>query len=193
MTPSPPRRQNGYVPHAPNSEVPLPRLNPNNLLILLTVALAIALGALVVQPSGGSANPAIENEEMKFLLLLNQYRAEYGMPPLKLQSQLVAAADWFATDMATDGYYGFGHMDNENPPRNFSTRVNSFGYTGSLAEIIAGGFLTAPDVLCGWQESGGHNSQMLNNWDIVGIGRGVGGGELGAYWVVDSIMPFALP
>jgi hypothetical protein len=72
-----------------------------------------------------------------------------------------------------------------------SQRLAAFGYNGPAAEVIAAQFYSGSDVLCGWQESGGHNSQLLNDdWTVLGIGRGVryapGGNYIqDIFWAVD--------
>jgi hypothetical protein len=155
---------------------------------LPAILLAPLLGAVLLlsNPEPTTADPAIEPVEAEFLTLINQYRADNGRGPLVLHPALTAAGDWFAWDMAIDGYWGAGHRDNENPPRLPPERAMDFGYPDSfVGENIAGGFATAQAVFNAWKASPGHNAGMLNSqYKVIGIGRAyLASSQYKYYWV----------
>jgi Cysteine-rich secretory protein family len=162
----------------------------------LALVPVIAALALLLHPSSGRADPAIEPEEAAFLEILNTYRTQNGRTPLLLHPQLNAAADWFAVDMATDNYWGSGHWDNENPPRLPPARAAAFGYNHPVGENIAGGYSSAQSVFNAWKGSPGHNANMLySQYRVIGIGRAYNAAsQFRYYWVTDfgivnSIVP----
>ena len=99
--------------------------------------------------------------------MLNQYRIQNGLAPLKqANSHLQAAANIRACELA----YLYSH-DRPNGQSCFSV------YPYSNAENIAsgygyGGFVFSPDLaMYGWINSPGHNANMLNTYSTtVGIG-----------------------
>lgn len=147
----------------------------------LAVPLVALLAVFVAQPGSGRADPALDTEEQTFLVLINNYRATNGRGALTIEPKLNDAADWFSNDMATKNYwpdaaycapYGLtGHCDSNG--HNPTQRGQAFGYTQSgVGENIAAGFTTAHDVFVGWQNSPGHNANMLNgNYNVIGIAR----------------------
>jgi uncharacterized protein YkwD len=52
-----------------------------------------------------------------------------------------------------------------------------------MGENIAAGNPDAQSTFIQWQESPGHNANMLSsNFTMMGIGRATGGGTYGVYW-----------
>jgi uncharacterized protein YkwD len=153
----------------------------------LALASLVAALTLLLHPSSGRADPAIDSEEAAFLEILNTYRTQNSRVPLLLHPQLNAAADWFAADMANDNYWGSGHWDNENPPRLPPARAQAFGYNYPVGENIAGGFSSAQSVFNAWKGSVGHNRNMLHlSYRVIGIGRYFNASsQFRTYWVTD--------
>ena len=121
---------------------------------------------------------------MAFLGLINQYRQSNGLATLTLNQNLINAAKWLSQDMATKNY--FNHTDSLG--RDFSTRLTNFGYVGSYSsENIAAGYQTANNVFVGWQNSPGHNQNMLSgSVHVIGIGRFYSSSSsYGWYWTTD--------
>ncbi len=148
------------------------------LAVLITAVLVVSL------PSRHAA--AVDDEEAQFLVLINNYRAQNGVGPLSLQSQLTAASEWMANDMATDNY--FSHYDNESPPRDPVQRDRDYGWNGSpVGENIAAGFVTAQQAFDAWRGSPGHNAAMLSSsFNVIGIGRAFNPNSMFHwYWVTD--------
>ncbi len=173
------------VRHAPGGVSIAVLRSARTALILFTVLpVALAL-TFALRTSDSHADPAIDSFEADFLDLINEYRVNNQAQPLGLNLQLNAAADWFACDMARDSY--FGHFDNESPSRSPGGRAAYFGYSGGVGENIAGGFATALDVFVAWQNSPGHNSNMLKaQYKVIGIARYYDpGSTFRYYWVTD--------
>lgn len=134
-------------------------------------------------PTPGSS--ALDSEEAAFLNLINQYRQSKGVGALKLNQNLINASKWMSQDMGAKNY--FSHTDSLG--RDPFTRMADFGYTFNTykAENIAAGYNTAASVMTGWQNSAGHNQNMLNpNYTVIGIGRAyTPGSTYGWYWTTD--------
>jgi uncharacterized protein YkwD len=90
--------------------------------------------------------------------LINKYRAQNGLKPLKLNAQLSAAAKGHSNDLAKwDRISHFG-SDGSNP----WDRVKRAGYNARLAaENVGTGQVTIEEVFKGWKESPGHNKNLL--------------------------------
>ena len=90
--------------------------------------------------------------------LINKYRAQNGLKPLKLNAELSAAAKSHSSDLAKwDRISHFG-SDGSNP----WDRVKRSGYNARLAaENVGTGQTTIEEVFKGWRESPGHNKNLL--------------------------------
>jgi uncharacterized protein YkwD len=156
---------------------------------LFALAILPLLAAVVAAsaPDASHAAPSLDSEEQAFLTLINEYRAQNGKPALVTDDRLNASADWFATDMATDNYWAQNHYDNEDPPRSPGQRAAAFGFNAPVGENLAGGYITAAQVLEGWQGSYWHNQNMLKaEYVVIGIGRASNpNSQFGWYWVTD--------
>ncbi len=166
--------------------------------LLLTLTATLALAAVIsLGPRTTGADPSLDSEEQAFLTLLNDYRAQNGRAPLTTDCRLNAAADWFANDMAIDNYWPVNHLDNEDPPRGPGERAAAFGFDAPVGENLGAGFTTAEAMFQAWQGSSGHNSNMLGNYVVIGIGRAYHPNAFfGWYWVADfavSVPPPAQP
>lgn len=90
--------------------------------------------------------------------LINQYRKQNGLKPLKLNAELSNAAKNHSRDLAKwDRISHFG-SDGSNP----WDRVKRAGYNARLAaENVGTGQATIDEVFKGWKESPGHNKNLL--------------------------------
>ena len=90
--------------------------------------------------------------------LVNAYRKEKGLRPLKLQPNLTEAARAHSRDLAKwDRISHFG-SDGSNP----WDRVKRAGYNAKVAaENVGTGQATIQEVLDGWKNSPGHNKNLL--------------------------------
>ncbi len=90
--------------------------------------------------------------------LINAYRREKGLKPLKLQPSLTEAAGAHSRDLAKwDRISHFG-SDGSNP----WDRAKRAGYNAKLAaENVGTGQASIEEVMKGWQASPGHNKNLL--------------------------------
>jgi uncharacterized protein YkwD len=102
--------------------------------------------------SGTSLNPEMARD------LINQYRREKGLKPLKLNPALTEAAKEHSRDLAKWDRISHYGSDGSNP----WDRVKRSGYKAKLAaENVGTGQVNFDEVLRGWKESAGHNKNLL--------------------------------
>jgi uncharacterized protein YkwD len=90
--------------------------------------------------------------------LINAYRLEKGLKPLKLNTSLTDAAKAHSRDLAKWDRISHYGSDGSNP----WDRVKRTGYNAKLAaENVGTGQVTISEVFKGWQESPGHNKNLL--------------------------------
>ncbi len=141
--------------------------------------------------SGRAPEPSNSSFEREVVALVNAERRAAGLPPLQIAEPLVAAARWFARDMAVDGYFAADHDTYDNAGGRlvrvceWQTRIASFsrGWT-SLAENVAAGAASPREVVTGWMGSPPHRAAILGPYSDTGVGYW-NGGPLGSYWVQD--------
>ena len=90
--------------------------------------------------------------------LINAYRKENGLKPLKLNTSLTEAAKNHSRDLAKWDRISHYGSDGSNP----WDRVKRAGYNAKLAaENVGTGQVTIDEVMKGWQTSPGHNKNLL--------------------------------
>ncbi len=90
--------------------------------------------------------------------LINQYRQEKGLKPLRLNAALTDAAKEHSRDLAKWDRISHYGSDGSNP----WDRVKRTGYKPRLAaENVGTGQVSFNEVLKGWKESPGHNKNLL--------------------------------
>ncbi len=147
------------------------------------MAVAVLLVIAVVGRGGVVAAPAYnpDGEELAFLGIINNYRAENGLGELALSPTLGAAAEYHSLDMGTHGYFDHTLSDGTTAGEN----IDNHGYTDDTwGENIAGGMETARENFVAWRNSPGHDANMLRaDFEAIGIGRAyVAGSPSGWYW-----------
>jgi uncharacterized protein YkwD len=165
---------------------------------LLPFALAIA-GALFAafalmlgegKQAGAISNctvthDSLDSEETAFLTAINSYRASNGLGALTISTNLNRAAAWMAQDLADNNY--FSHTDSLG--RSPYARAIDCGYpTGAGENLAAGtGWTTAASAMTAWQNSPGHNANMLGAYyQQIGIARYYkADSQYGWYWATD--------
>ena len=132
-----------------------------------------------------SLDSSLDAEEVAFYLIINQYRADSGLAPLSISTNLTRAADWLAQDMASGGY--FSHTDSQG--RSPTARAQACGYGDQVGENIAASqaWGAASAAFETWRNSPGHNENMLNgSYKQIGIARvWNASSQYGWYWVTD--------
>ena len=89
---------------------------------------------------------------------INNYRRTKGLKPLKLDAELTTAARAHAQDLAKWDRISHYGSDGSNP----WDRVKRAGYNAKLAaENVGTGQASFNEVLKGWQDSPGHNKNLL--------------------------------
>lgn len=90
--------------------------------------------------------------------MVNAYRKKHGRRPLKLNSLLTKAAKAHSRDLSKWDRISHYGSDGSNP----WDRVKRAGYNARLAaENVGTGQTTLAEVFKGWQESPGHNKNLL--------------------------------
>jgi len=143
-------------------------LHHKSLLILL-IALLFCEGFLIATEKkyegvlGITANISVD----ELLSITNQKRAENGLPPLSLNSELSSAATAKASDMFTKNYWAHVAPDGATPWGFIRGAGYEYIYAG---ENLARGYTTATDVVNAWMASPGHRENMLSgNYKDVGF------------------------
>lgn len=113
---------------------------------------------------GKGANPAFPSTPPASWTLddavadLNAYRAAHGLSPVSLNMQLTSASDLHAQDLARHGIASHEGTDGST----HGQRVKREGYAFTVAaENVATGQKSWPEVFTAWQESEGHNRNLL--------------------------------
>ena len=97
----------------------------------------------------------------------NQKRKENGVPPLKLNAELSAAAEKKAQDMFKDGYWAHVAPDGTEPWDFILDEGYDYIYAG---ENLAKNFSNSKEVVEAWFKSPSHKSNLIGaNYDEVGF------------------------
>ncbi len=135
-------------------------------------------------PSGGSQNNQADQSSQSQLMqqqvvdLVNQYRAQYGLKPLKINSDVSRVAQAKSEDMKNKNYFNHTSPTYGSP----FNMLKSFGISYKTAgENIAKGQKTAQAVVNAWMNSEGHRANILNaNFEEIGVGYAKSGTT--TYW-----------
>jgi LysM repeat protein len=118
---------------------------------------------------------SVEAQAGDVLQLVNQVRAEYGLPPVAYNSALAAAAQGHANFISSAGVYSHYGVNGST----WQDRAQAAGYPGWAGENLVGGTgLTPQQGVTWWRNSASHFSNMLNpRWTEAGVGFSVGNGQ----------------
>lgn len=90
--------------------------------------------------------------------IINQYRKDKGLKPLKLNAALTEAAKAHSRDLSKWDRISHYGSDGSNP----WDRVKRTGYKARLAaENVGTGQISFDEVMKGWKDSPGHNKNLL--------------------------------
>ena len=133
-----------------------------------------------------------QEQELKFLDVLNRERNKRGLSTLTIDPKLSQAARYHSYQMAVENFF-----EHDSYIRNKVTgqlhyvcgtfdRINKFS-TSANSENIAAGSGTAEGVYNQWFNSPGHKSNMLSsNHNVIGIGYvRVENSKYTHYWTTD--------
>lgn len=152
------------------------RLIHSQIIFLITLALvgsAFLIGNVKKHaPSVLGISFNIASQDL--LTLTNQQRAQAGLRPLQLDSQLSAAATAKMQDMFARGYWAHFGPNGESPWDFIRAAGYNYVYAG---ENLARGFTTSGDVVNAWMASPDHRANMLSS-NYTDVGFAVGDGPL---------------
>lgn len=148
--------------------------------------------ATMEEPGGGdqpacspSGNSSYEAEVIN---LINQERANEGLPALSSQSQLTSAARTHSDDMACNNFFSHTSPTTGSP----FDRIVAAGYSYSAAgENIAAGYGSPSALVDGWMNSSGHRANILSaSFTQIGVGYAYWAeSDYGAYWTAVFASP----
>ena len=127
------------------------------------------------RPSANAAVAAQSGPAAEIIQLVNEVRASYGLPPLQVDSALVAAAQNHANWMAANNVYSHTGQGGSSP----QSRATAAGYGGYATENIVGGTgLASRQAVIWWQNSPVHfNTMISTRYTQVGAGYASGNGQ----------------
>jgi len=120
-----------------------------NLATVVLITAAFLLGTQV------NADPARDVAQ-----LTNSYRAQIGLPPLRVSQHLERVAQAHGEDMVRNRF--FSHWGSDGSDVGDRALRDGYGYC-VIAENIAQGHRSAREVAKGWMKSSGHRQNMLDH------------------------------
>lgn len=110
----------------------------------------------------------VKSLEQKVIDLVNQQRANNGLPALKANWEICRVARYKSQDMINKGYFAHQSPTYGSP----FNMMENFGIKFSAAgENIAYGQRTPQEVMTTWMNSPGHRSNILNaTYNQIGVG-----------------------
>jgi uncharacterized protein YkwD len=122
------------------------------------------------------------------LNLTNQFRAQNGLAPLRLNTELNAAALTHSKNMALQDFFSHTGKDGST----VGDRLKTVGYESQAwGENIAAGYSTPDQVVQSWINSPGHRVNLLNrSYTELGVGyyylaNDTGSVNYRSYWTQD--------
>lgn len=145
--------------------------------LVLSLVLPLALGACATASLPSAPAEQLTLDRTRALGSVNAFRAEHGMPPLRMEAHLMAAAAAQSAAMAKRG-----KMDHEVAGK-LPDRVRAAGYDWTTtAENIAASFRDHDSAMAAWVASPGHRKNLLNT-QVTEIGFAAAKGADGKpYW-----------
>lgn len=160
------------VPHESNNHRPR-LLHEQTLLVLILLIITSTFFLKSVQstyPSVLGITANISKEEL--LELTNQKRAEKGLKPLTMNTELETAAAAKAKYMFAKNFWAHIGPDGTTPWYFIRGAGYEYLYAG---ENLARGFTTAPEVVDAWMESPTHRENIMSpNYSDIGFAISTG-------------------
>lgn len=132
---------------------------------------------------GGGTTSCPANFRQQVMELFNTARAAEGLPALRVDERLAAAAQLHSEWMASAQTMSHTGEGGSTP----ADRVSAQGYPiVTLAENVAAGQLSPQSVFNAWMNSPGHRANILGAGFVhVGVGYVAATGYYGAYWTAN--------
>ena len=139
---------------------------------VLWLAAALIIFGLLQRPSETPAVHAQAGSNQEILRLVNELRANYGLPPLTWDQRLASAAQNQANFMAENNVYSHSGYGGSTP----QSRASAAGFPGRATENVVGGTnLTPGQGVIWWRNSPIHLNTLLSpQYSHVGIGTAHG-------------------
>jgi uncharacterized protein YkwD len=120
----------------------------------------VLVGALTLSVTLAHVRPANAEDMAE---MVSKYRQQHGLSAVKIDPELTKVAERQAKAMADSGI-----MDH-SVAGSFASRISGVN-TGAAAENIAAGTKTWADTLHMWENSSGHNANLLQSHaDTIGV------------------------
>jgi len=160
------------------------------------VALLAVAGLAVAAPGASAATPCADVDVQPAVLgversaaaigcLVDHERTVAGLGTLAVDPNVRIAAQRYAEDMATRGF--FAHESPEGTDPGWRMRAAGFGWS-AFGENIAAGQQTPREVMADWLASRGHCQNLMTPmFTVAGYGIALAGD--GPYWVQDFGRP----
>lgn len=146
---------------------------------------SVAAVAALAAPSGDLPGDAVK--------ILNETRKAQGLPALRLNSNLAAAAMAYARLMADNSWFVYSRDPHDGPDGSSpDRRIAAAGYPGRFrGEALAGGQSSAQSAVDTWLHSPAHAAILLDPSAVdIGIGYYYKAGDTyGHYWVLETGIP----
>lgn len=142
-----------------------------------SLAVSLLAGLLLILPVSSMAHGTSSSTSSSgFGEALNSYRARHGLAPLTPDPTLAAAAQAYAQEMVSNGYFSHTDRHGGNPMVRASVAGCSWR---SIGENLATGYTSTAQVIGGWDDSPSHRGAMLGRaYKRYGMGR------VGETWVL---------
>ena len=149
-----------------------------SLLAMGALVLALLSGCGMTEKDSGGDPAKLSSFEAEVIRLVNEERAEYGLPALTTTDALTAAAAKRAEEISGD--YGHDRPDGSS----CFTVLPEFGIRYETAgENIAAGQKTPAQVVRAWMNSEGHRNNILNpDFTQIGVGYTYTGRGYRHFW-----------
>ena len=144
------------------------RLPPASLCLALVLAAGCTMQAPPPQTPPAAATGPGATTAAGLLGPTNAFRAAEGLPPLRPDDRLDAAALAHARDMAANSF--FSHAGSDGSTVGNRARMPGCTWTG-LSENIAKGQTTPEAAISAWITSPGHRSNLLGPYERMGQAR----------------------
>lgn len=142
--------------------------------LIASLSLAGCAGGAPERTASLTARAAVPFTPHGALALVNDYRAQNSLGPLRLDASLMQAARSHSLAMQAAGRMS------HDVGGDFSARLAAFGIAArAAAENVAWGQRSLSEVVEGWKRSPGHAANLRNG----GVTR-MGIAETGTYWTL---------
>lgn len=120
-----------------------------------------------ISSGNNTSSSTLTSDELEVFNLINQQRANNGLPALKIDSEVQRVARIKAQDLVDNNYFAHNSPTYGTP----FNMLKSFGITyNSAGENIAGNSSNSAAVTA-WMNSSGHRANILNSsYNYTGIG-----------------------